>query len=535
MRILIVVFAVWPVCSLGISDDKKGTTDQRGITRSNSVAKTIPSVPQVAIQHLLNNNYVAALPYYRQAVKDDPNNADHHNSLASILLAAGHEEESIAEFREAVRLDPDKAEFHRDLAAGLAMSGESEHAIVEMNHAIRLSPEQYEYYLDVGLIYLARRQYTEAIQNLSSSLSKKETTKARLARAMAFYMSGQQAAAVADCDIVLKDDPNNHQAYACRGYANLRRGEYDAAKRDAKQALDRLDSKTSKDVVGMAHMILGGVCLMRDDADVAIQHLSKSLEVDSKHPLTLIFRAFAYLNMGDSNRAIEDLNATIQTAESPQQLDFSLNGFGWQAYKFRGLLNLCFKKDSFASVQDFTKAIELNDKDADCYALRGWAYSELGQWKESLDDLNHSLDLAPGHLMGTVKLVHVLTACPEDELRDGQRALAMAQEACKATKWNNLDQIQGLAAAYSETGDFLSAMFFQSKVVEWGAKPQQRVPYKIEVWWNSKFSLDLRVEKNDAIALLNLYVKRKPYRDRFNQEDAAVSLVPVVPGENPIR
>ena len=67
------------------------------------------------------------------------------------------------------------------------------------------------------------------------------------------------------------------------------------------------------------------------------------------------------------------------------------------------------------------------------------------------------------------KLCDRLATAPEDKLRDGHRAVALATDACRQTEYKQDYILSTLAAAYAETGDFDSARKWAAQAVE--AKP----------------------------------------------------------------
>jgi hypothetical protein len=116
-----------------------------------------------------------------------------------------------------------------------------------------------------------------------------------------------------------------------------------------------------------------------------------------------------------------------------------------------------------------------------------------GRRNEGLVHLERSYELKP--LSGTANdLAWMLSTAPEDELRDGNRALQLADQVNKLTGGKDLILLDTLAAAYAETGDFAKAL------------ETARLALKIAEASGNK-ELASRLKKEIA-----LYEERKPFR-----------------------
>ena len=83
-----------------------------------------------------------------------------------------------------------------------------------------------------------------------------------------------------------------------------------------------------------------------------------------------------------------------------------------------------------------------------------------------------------------------LSVCPDEDYRDGKKAVEYAEKALKMTgekDWNFIDTV---AAAYAENGEFDKAIELQKKAVEY-APEKERASYE---------------------SRLKLYESKKPYR-----------------------
>jgi hypothetical protein len=88
-------------------------------------------------------------------------------------------------------------------------------------------------------------------------------------------------------------------------------------------------------------------------------------------------------------------------------------------------------------------------------------------------------------------LARIWAVCPEAKVRNGVKAVEYAKKACELTEWNDANDIDTLAAACAEAGNFDDA-----------------------VKWEHKY-LDFPLYSNDEDATwrLNLYEQKKPYHE----------------------
>jgi tetratricopeptide (TPR) repeat protein len=83
---------------------------------------------------------------------------------------------------------------------------------------------------------------------------------------------------------------------------------------------------------------------------------------------------------------------------------------------------------------------------------------QKGKRAEAITEYEKSLKLAPDDSVAQIDLAWVLATCSDSSLRDGKRALILAQRANESLGGKNTIALRSVAAAYAETGQFRKAI-----------------------------------------------------------------------------
>ena len=118
----------------------------------------------------------------------------------------------------------------------------------------------------------------------------------------------------------------------------------------------------------------------------------------------------------------------------------------------------CYPNPEYDSaIADFVEAIRLDPRSAEAYNVRAWVWA----------------------------------TCPDAKYRDGTRAVESATRSCELSGWKDANDIDTLAAACAEAGDFDAAVKWQTKANALYADAE---------------------DKATGQERLKLYRERKPYR-----------------------
>jgi tetratricopeptide (TPR) repeat protein len=83
-------------------------------------------------------------------------------------------------------------------------------------------------------------------------------------------------------------------------------------------------------------------------------------------------------------------------------------------------------------------------------------------------------------------LARLLATCPDASIRDGARAVQLAQKACEETNYRKANMLGTLAAAYAETGQYDQAIAMAQKAIvvadedsqpAWAQANEERLKY----------------------------------------------------------
>ena len=114
---------------------------------------------------------------------------------------------------------------------------------------------------------------------------------------------------------------------------------------------------------------------------------------------------------------------------------------------------------------------------------RADAFLEIGNHAQAIAIYDELVNEKPEELLESIlnNLAWVLSTSPEEGLRDGKRAISLAQQACELTEYREPHILSTLAAAFAEAGDFDKAREWSQKAVELGADHHQAEQLKQEL------------------------------------------------------
>lgn len=359
--------------------------------------------------------------------------------------------------------------------------------------------------------YRSLKQYDQALTDLTEALAENPNqVHALLLRAYVHDEKGERELAFADYQKVLQLDPNSAPGwYRSALYQENAQKDYTAARKSFREAI-RCEPRHMKAYVGSAY------CSDRlGDRDGAIAGYDAAVGVSPNDAYPYAARAKYWVKQKDYDRALAELNRALEldpankgdlyersvvfsrTHNYPAQIaDLSallaLDPRHEWALQDRGMTHRAMT-DYAAAISDFTELIKLTQA-SEAYTDRARTYARAGNFEAARADYEQAAHHSSGHVTKVSKsLAWFLATCPDAAYRDGPRAIELATKECEKSDWKNANDLDTMAAAEAEMGQFDKAADHERQVIE-----------LMEDYPTSKVVREGR---------LALYLSHRPYRD----------------------
>jgi Tfp pilus assembly protein PilF len=223
--------------------------------------------------------------------------------------------------------------------------------------------------------------------------------------------------------------------------------------------------------------------LSKKDYDRAILHFNAYTQANPKKNAAAYYnRGVAYYGKKDYDWAIADFTEAIRL--DPRNAD---------AYGNRSSAYL-HKKEYDKAIADTDAALRLNPRHPVAANNRGSAYAAKKEYDKAVAIFGEAIQLNPNRPDAYNNLAWLLATCPQDPVRNGQKAVQLAAKACDFSDWRDGNLLETLAAAYAECKMFTEAVLWQKRAVEMGHEDKEDIA--------------------GALRRLKLYEKGKPYREQ---------------------
>lgn len=286
--------------------------------------------------------------------------------------------------------------------------------------------------------------------------------------------------AFADLSEAARLDPKCVRWRTALGVLHVQHGEWERAEAEFDAAV-----RLAPQVAEVYHF-RAGLWMARKDADKMVADLNAAIKLDPNVAAYYNLRGVAALVRGQ-----------LQTARGDFDQALVLDPEDARALGNRAVV-LCAAQEFDRALVDLEQAIKLDPTDPTAVTSRSniWRYKK--EFGKILAEAERVAALQPTDPDPLRRVAWVLATIPDEAVRDGKRAVEVANKALKLADKNPTPPLYGtLAAAYAETGDFDRAVANQQKVLD---------------MLNSTHPTDEPTRLRQEMILL-CYKRKDPYRD----------------------
>ena len=401
----------------------------------------------------------AAEPCFLDAQALAPREARWPYYLGHLYKARSETEKAVKAFERARELQPDDVAVLVWLGNAYLDSDHPESAEPVFARALTLQPQSAAAMAGLGRAALARRQYADAVRNLESALALSPQA-AALEYQLSLAYRGLGDAGKADAHLARRGDKDaipidpwmdevrgmlhSSVAYENRGLSALQRGDYRAAIESLRQGLTY-----APDNAALRHE-LGTALFVSGDTEGALHEFT---EITRRSPGF----AKAHFSLGTL------LASQGRYAEAAEKFVAALKAdanYPGAELQLGDALRRAGRADE--ALSHYKHMMALDPRLAEARVGYAMALARLARYREARDVLAEGM--RPDEPAVAQALARVLAAAPDDRVRDGRRAVAIAQALMQ--KPHSIDLYEVVAMSLAELGQYDQAAQWQRGAID---------------------------------------------------------------------
>jgi Flp pilus assembly protein TadD len=238
----------------------------------------------------------------------------------------------------------------------------------------------------------------------------------------------------------LEKNPDCAVAHNNLGFVELQNGDVDEALPLFEKAvlLQPDDSNAQKN--------LGSALLEKDRVDDAIGYFQTALKLKPDDSGARNNLGFAFFKKGRVDDAIAEYQAALKIQPDAAGVH---HNYGLALFK-QGRVD--------EAMSHYQKALEIKPDDAEVHNDIASVLSKTGDEAGAIQHWQKALEIRPQYMPAQNNLAWALATNPDPSLRNGAKAVQLAQQANQLSNGKNVLVLRTLAAAYAEAGQFTNAL-----------------------------------------------------------------------------
>jgi tetratricopeptide (TPR) repeat protein len=381
--------------------------------------------------------------------------------LGYAYYQASHPDDAAAAYQRALKVEPANPAAQLRLATVYMDLNE-----LELAEPLLEKPLQEEGLRETaaylkGEAALARRDYESAVRYLKQVLAEgPQASKARYPLAMAYRGLGDLDSARRELKLLGEGEPKTvdplvddldellrgARTHYFSAIEAARDGDYDKAVYGFREALAQDPDNVN------ARVSLARALYLSGDREGAREQLAEALRRQPDHPLGNFLMGVLLDELNKPDAAFHHYQATL--AADPEYA-------GAHFYLATALVR---RGDYAQAAEHYAKAWQLEPKLSSARMLEAVALLQAGAPHKTVRDrLEQAVALYPDEAMIIVPLARLLATSPDDQVRNGARALALAKPLFEASPL--LENAETLAMAYAAVGRYEDAVALQKSAI----------------------------------------------------------------------
>jgi protein O-mannosyl-transferase len=318
-------------------------------------------------------------------------------------------------FRTTIERNPDCWMAYNNIGVAFMQKGKVDEAIAHYQKALEIKPDYADAYSNLGSVFLQKGKVDEAIARYQKALEIK---------------------------------PDYADAYSNLGNAFLQKGKIGEAIAHYQKALEIKPEKAD------AHSNLGNAFLQNGKVDEAIAHYQKALEIKPDYADAYSNLGNAFLQKGKVDEAIDHYQKALEIKPELSEPHYNLAN----AFLQKGKVD--------EAIDHYQKALEIKPDYAEAHGNLGNVLLQKGRMNDAIAQYQMALEIKPLNVAFQNNLALVLATSPSTSLRNGIKAVALAQQANQLSGENQPLILCTLAAAYAEVQQFPEAVETAQKALK---------------------------------------------------------------------
>lgn len=427
-----------------------------------------------------------AMPRLKKSIEFNESSIDAYILLAKFqAIDSRQRDDAMKNIQKAIELAAeDRGQLSDALVIRAGLTADKEARIADLKQAIKLNPVNYRARELRGRLLLSEGKVEEALEDFEVMLEgQPKNFLARLFVATSLRQTGDkftdelQGKALGLLGEATEIQPKADAPFVLKSQIYLDQKKYKQAAEAATRAIEL--NKRNPAPLSIRALALAEL----DDFDGAYDDANSLIKLNTVAGYSLRIDLFA--REGRFGKAIEDLKvlSTSQPSDNLKRrlaIYYNANLQPKEAIKIYNRLLRGVAVSRLEGLDDNNKRVLLSRR-ADLLSLRGNARLATAEHDKAVEDYGEALELfdqllallpedlpnKPTRDSGLLNnFAWVLATSPDDDVRDGAKAIELAEEAAEITEFKRPHILSTVASAYAETGDFETAIEWIERGIE---------------------------------------------------------------------